>query len=232
MENFADVADNVARIRSDVEESLDKSGRSGETVTIVAVTKTFPASAVRAAVKAGLTEIGESRIQETVSKKPEVEVDCKWHLIGHLQKNKINKALELYDMIQSVDSHRIAAEIDQRADRPIEILLQVNSSGEETKFGLEPESVIETAKRIADLEKIRLMGIMTIGPLTDEIRQIRHSFKLTKQLYDELKAANIPGTDIRYLSMGMTHDYRLAIEEGSNMIRVGTAIFGERGQRG
>ncbi len=232
MEDFADVADNVARIRSDIEESLDRCGRSGETVTIVAVTKTFPASAVQAAADAGLTDIGESRIQETASKRPKIDVNCKWHLIGHLQKNKINKALDLYDMIQSADSFRIAAEIDQRADRPIEILLQVNSSGEETKFGLEPESVIETAKRIADLDKIRLMGIMTIGPLTGDNRQIRHSFKLTRQLYDELQAANIPGTDIRHLSMGMTHDYKLAIEEGSNMIRVGTAIFGEREQRG
>jgi hypothetical protein len=232
MENFADVADNVARIRSDVKESLDKSGRSGEPVTIVAVTKTFPAPAVRAAVEAGLTEMGESRVQETISKKPEVDVDCKWHLIGHLQKNKINKALELYDMIQSVDSFRLAAEIDQRTDKPIDILLQVNSSGEETKFGLEPESLMDTAKRISELSKIKIAGIMTIGPLTDDIRQIRHSFKLTRQLFEDLKSENISGTDIRYLSMGMTHDYKLAIEEGSNMIRVGTAIFGERGQRG
>jgi len=229
MEDFAGVAENVARIRRDIEECLDRSGRSGEMVTIVAVTKTFPVEAVRAAIWAGLTEIGESRIQESASKKPEVDLECRWHLIGHLQKNKINKALELYDFIQSVDSLTLASEINKRADRIIDILLQVNSSGEETKYGMSPYALIDTARQIAKLDKIRIKGIMTIGPLTDDMSQTRHSFKLTKQIFDELRDADIPNTDIQYLSMGMTSDYRLAVEEGSNMIRIGTAIFGERG---
>ena len=229
MEEFAGVSENVARIQRNIQDCLDVSGRSGETVTIVAVTKTFPAAAIRAAIQAGLTDIGESRIQESASKKLDIDLDCRWHLIGHLQKNKINKALALYDVIQSVDSLNLALEINQRATRPIDVLLQLNSSGEETKYGLTPDLLLETARRIAELDKIRITGIMTIGPLTDEIRQIRHSFKLTKHLFDELRDSNIPNADIRYLSMGMTSDYKLAIEEGSNMIRVGTAIFGERG---
>ena len=229
MRNFGTVADNVAKIQHDINRSLERSGREGTAVTIVAVTKTFPAEAVLAAISAGLSDVGENRVQETVSKKPEVNAACKWHLIGHLQKNKINKALELYDMIQSVDSCELAEAINARAAAPVDILLQVDSSGEETKFGFDPDELQDTATRIAHFEKIHILGLMTIGPLTDDKGAIRRSFMLTRSLFESLQDASIPNCEMKYLSMGMSDDYMIAVEEGSNMVRIGSAIFGGRG---
>jgi pyridoxal phosphate enzyme (YggS family) len=229
MAAFADVQDNVARIKRDIDESLDKSGRKGASVAIIAVTKTLPADAVTAVVAAGITDIGESRVKETAEKKPSVTVSCKWHLIGHLQKNKVNKALDLYDMLHSVDSYELAEAIDARAQSPVDILVQVNSSGEETKFGLDPELVTDVIRRIGGLKKIMVRGLMTIGPLTDDETQIRHSFRMTRSLFDDLKGLDLPNCRMEYLSMGMSGDYRIAVEEGSNMVRIGTALFGKRG---
>jgi len=229
MAPFDDVRENVARLRRDIDESLERSGRKGSSVTIVAVTKMFPPEAVTAAVSAGITDIGESRVQETSEKKPRVDADCRWHLIGHLQKNKINRALQLYDIIQSVDSFELASAIDSRADSPIDIFLQVDSSGEETKFGFDPDRLIDLAKKISMLKKTRIRGLMTIGPLTEDETRIRHSFRLTRSLFEEMQAMSLTNCEMKFLSMGMSADYRAAIEEGSNMIRVGTAIFGERG---
>lgn len=229
MAAFADVQDNVARIRRDIDESLEKSGRRGASVAIMAVTKTLPADAVTAVVAAGINDIGESRVKETAEKKPFVEVPCKWHLIGHLQMNKVNKALELYDMIHSVDSYELAEAINARAQSPMDILIQVNSSGEETKFGLDPEKVADIIKRIGGLQKIMVRGLMTIGPLTDDETQIRHSFRMTRSLFDDLKELDLPNCRMEYLSMGMSGDYGIAVEEGSNMVRIGTALFGRRG---
>jgi pyridoxal phosphate enzyme (YggS family) len=223
-----DVRENVARLRREIDESLERSGRTGDSVAIVAVTKRFPPGAINAAVAAGITDIGENRVQETSEKKPKVDVECRWHLIGHLQRNKINKALGLYDLIQSVDSYELAEAINTRTDSPVEILLQVDSSGEETKFGLDPETLIDTAKKISMLDKMQLRGLMTIGPLTDDETRIRHIFRLTRSLFEELRDMTLPNCEMRFLSMGMSGDYRIAIEEGSNMIRVGTVIFGER----
>jgi pyridoxal phosphate enzyme (YggS family) len=229
MAPFDYVRENVARLRREIDESLEISGRKGDSVAIVAVTKTFPPEAIDAAVAAGITDIGENRVQETSEKKPKVDANCRWHLIGHLQKNKINKALGLFDMIQSVDSHELAEAINVRADSPVEILLQVDTSGEETKFGLDPETLIGTAKRISALDKIHIRGLMTIGPLTDDETRIRHSFRLTRSLFEELRDMSLPNCEMEFLSMGMSADYKVAIVEGSNMIRVGTVIFGERG---
>lgn len=229
MAAFADVQENVARIKRDIDESLDKSGRKGASVAIIAVTKAFSADAVTAAVSAGITDIGESRVKETADKKPIVTASCKWHLIGHLQRNKVNKALDLYDMIQSVDSYELAEAIDARAQSPMDILIQVNSSGEETKFGLDPELVTDVSRRIGGLQKIMVRGLMTIGPLTDDETQIRHSFRMTRSLFDDLKELGLPNCEMKYLSMGMSGDYGIAVEEGSNMVRIGTGLFGKRG---
>lgn len=229
MATYNDLDSNVARIKGDINDCLDRSGRAGGDVVLIAVTKTLPADAVEAAVRAGLSDVGESRVQETGSKKPEVTTDCKWHLIGHLQKNKIGKAILLYDMIQSVDSYELAAAINSKAEHPIDILLQVDSSGEETKFGISPDELTEIAERIAQLEKPRIKGLMTIGPMTDDRQRIRHSFRATKSLFDGLKDARIPNCSMEFLSMGMSGDYMIAVEEGSNMVRIGTALFGKRG---
>ncbi len=228
MAPFDDVRENVARLRREIDQSLERSGRTGDSVAIVAVTKRFPPEAINAAVAAGITDIGENRVQATSEKKPKVDVECRWHLIGHLQKNKINKALGLYDLVQSVDSYELAEAINTRTESPVEILLQVDSSGEETKFGLDPETLIDTAKRISMLDKIQMCGLMTIGPLTDDETRIRHSFKMTRSLFEELRDMSLPNCEMKFLSMGMSGDYKIAIDEGSNMIRVGTVIFGER----
>ncbi len=229
MAAYNDLNENVARVRSDIRDCLERSERAGNNVVLVAVTKTLPPEAVEAAVRVGLTDVGESRVQETASKRPAVKADCRWHLIGHLQKNKISKALKLYDMIQSIDSYELAAAIDARAGKPVEILLQVDSSGEETKFGIDPDDLRHVAEQIARLEKIRIKGLMTIGPLTDDRQRIRHSFRATRSLFDKLRDADIPNCDMKYLSMGMSGDYMIAVEEGSNMVRIGTALFGKRG---
>ncbi len=226
---YNDLTDNVAKVKRDIEECLERSGRAGDNVVVVAVTKTLPPEAVEAAVRAGITDVGENRVQETGSKKPEVTTDCRWHLIGHLQKNKISKAIQLYDMIQSIDSYELAAAIDARTEKPVDILLQVDSSGEETKFGISPDDLTMIAERIARLEKLRIKGLMTIGPMTDDRQRIRHSFRTTRSLFDGLKDARIPNCSMEYLSMGMSSDYMIAVEEGGNMVRIGTALFGKRG---
>ncbi len=226
---YNDVRENVARIRRDIDESLERSGRGGASVTIVAVTKTFPAEAVTAAVSAGITDIGENRVQETSEKKPKVCSVCKWHLIGHLQRNKVGKALGLYDMIQSIDSYELATAIDRRAVAPVEVLLQVDSSGEETKYGFDPDDLACVVRRAGEFKNIRIRGLMTIGPLTDDETRIRHCFRMTRSLFEDLKSVDVPNSEMVYLSMGMSSDYRIAVEEGSNMVRVGTALFGGRG---
>jgi pyridoxal phosphate enzyme (YggS family) len=229
MAPFDQVRENVARLIRDIEESLETAGLAGNAVRILAVTKTFPPEAVIAAVSAGITDIGENRVQETTAKKPKVNVDCRWHLIGHLQKNKINKALALYDMIQSVDSYSLAEAINARATSPVEVLLQVDSSGEETKYGFHPDEVEDAVGRISELGRLCVRGLMTIGPMTDDETRIRHSFRMTRTLYADLHDMGLPNCEMELLSMGMSNDYKIAIEEGSNMIRVGTAIFGARG---
>jgi pyridoxal phosphate enzyme (YggS family) len=229
MAAFDDLTERVARLRSDIEECRARSESSRDSVVIVAVSKQFPPQAVDAAVRAGIADIGENRVQETAAKKPEVTVGCMWHLIGHLQKNKVAKALELYDMIQSVDSVGLAEVISRKSLRPVDILLQVNSTGEETKYGLTPDSFIRAAGQISRLPNLRIKGVMTIGPLTDDERRIERSFRLTRSLYESLDREGFPNCDIEFLSMGMSGDYRMAIREGSNMVRIGTAIFGRRG---
>jgi len=228
MAEYDELMENVARIRRDIDECLEKVGRTGSSVTIIAVTKKFPAEAVDAAVAAGLTDIGESRVQETATKKPAVKGSCRWHLIGHLQKNKIGKAIELYDMIQSVDSYELAEAINAKAKTPVDILLQVDSSGEETKFGIDPGDVMQMVAKIGKLNNLRIRGLMTIGPLTEDETRIRHSFRLTKALFDRVKENALSDVDISYLSMGMSGDYQIAVEEGSNMVRIGTSLFGSR----
>jgi len=228
MAMYDQLRENVATVRRQIEESLRLSGREGTPVTIVAVSKRHPAEAVEAAIEAGMTDVGESRVQETVQKKPAVKGTCRWHLIGHLQSNKINKAIELYDMIQSIDSYELAVAINDRLNRPMDILLQVDSSGEETKFGIDPVEIRNVAAKVSSLGKVRICGLMTIGPLTEDETRIRHSFKLTKSLFESLKCEELPNCDMKYLSMGMSGDYRVAVEEGSNMLRIGTAIFGPR----
>jgi len=205
-----------------------RSGRESGEVRVIGITKTFGSETIRDAISLGITEIGENRVQEAAWKFPEVEGEFKKHFVGHLQTNKVKKALELFDVIHSVDSLKIASKIaNQGADRK-ELLLEVNTSGESTKLGVDPDSVLDVLSEISETTGLNMSGLMTIGPHTDNEDEIRAAFKLLKQLYDEVAKSGMDGIEMSGLSMGMTNDFEIAIEEGATMVRIGRALFGER----
>lgn len=227
--NAAQVAANVREIRERIDAAARQAGRQVSEVTLVAVSKTVAADDIRAAVKAGVTDFGESRVQEAIGKIDSLGPVARWHLIGHLQTNKAARAARYFDMIQSVDSTALAEMLAREAVRltkTIDCLLEVNSSGEATKFGLAPDAVLPTALRIAGLSGLNLCGIMTIGPWTDDEDRIKDAFDRTRSLFERLRAEL--GPHVTTLSMGMSSDYELAVRRGSTMVRVGTAIFGAR----
>jgi PLP dependent protein len=225
----ARIARNISAVRVRIKEAALRAGRNPNDVTLVAVSKTFPVEAIEAAVKAGITDIGESRIQEGIDKIERLGKIARWHLIGHLQSNKVKKAVACFDMIQSLDSYSLAEKAAEQAvkeNKTIECLIEVNSSGESGKFGFSPATVLNGAEEIAGLPGIDLRGLMTVGPLTTDERRIRAAFELTQKVYEQIRQAIGPGINV--LSMGMSSDYELAVECGSTMVRVGTAIFGAR----
>ena len=201
-------------------------------VTIVAVTKTQPPEVVRAAFAAGLTVMGENRVQEALEKASQVkDLPLEWHLIGHLQTNKVKQAVSLFSLIHSIDSSRLALEINRCAaeiGKIQDVLLQVNVAGEKSKSGIAPEQANELAKLIESLLHIRLCGVMTIAPFYDNPEHARPVFRQTRSIFDTLRRGASSPECFRWLSMGMTHDYGVAVEEGSNMIRIGTGLFGAR----
>ncbi len=222
--------ENLPRVQERIAGAQSRSGRSGG-VSIVAVTKTHPADAVRAALAAGLHAIGENRVQELEEKVTAVgRSAAEWHLIGHLQRNKVRRALPLFDIVESVDSYRLAQELSaeaERARREVESLVEVNISGEESKSGFSPEELLDAVAAVAQLPRLHVRGLMTIGPLTDDRVAIRAAFARMRGLF-EACARDVPGFDARWLSMGMSGDFEVAVEEGSNMVRLGTVLFGER----
>ena len=214
------IAENIEILRSRIALAAQKANRKPEEITLLAAVKSIPLPAVLEALAAGITVIGENRIQEAQGRYQNIKEQfpqVKRHFIGHLQTNKVKLALEMFDVIQSVDSFHLAEEISKRAIKPVEIFIEVNTSGEESKFGVPPEKAGEFIGRIAGLPNLRVAGLMTVGDGT------RECFKKLKQLRDKAKIADLK------LSMGMSHDFALAIEEGSDIIRVGTGIFGTRG---
>ena len=228
---MARIDENIKNIRSRIEKAAEKSGREGEKIELVAVSKTVEAGRINEAIRCGIQIIGENRVQEAEGKFKEITEPVVKHLVGHLQTNKAKKAVELFDFIQSVDSERIANEISRRAldhGKAMDVLVEVNTSAEETKFGIEPEEALPLIETIAGLEGIKIKGLMTIGLFSDNPEDTRPCFKRLKTFFEEVKAANIPGVEMKHLSMGMTSDFEVAIEEGSNMVRVGTGIFGLR----
>jgi hypothetical protein len=218
-------------LRDDIAAVASGCGRRVDDITVVAITKTHGLDVARSAVAAGFTDIGESRVQETEKKFATERLDCRLHLVGHLQSNKAKKAVGLFDMIQSVDSLRLAGRIDAeagKANRRLPILMEVNTSGERQKFGLAPEEVVIAADKIAMMDHLALCGLMTVGPLTDDEGRIRRSFGELRKLFETVKSSHPELTDFSTLSMGMSDDYRLAIEEGTTMLRIGRALFGPR----
>lgn len=220
---------NIKIIKEKIKIAAEKSGRKSDEITLVAISKRFPAEFIKAAVEHGITDIGESRLQEAGPKIDELGNIARWHLIGHLQTNKVKRVISLFDLIHSLDSLKLASEISRRAeplDKKINCLIEVNSSGEDSKHGFNPDKVLEAIKIIKDFKFIDLCGLMTIGPNTNDSKSIRSAFVLTRKLF--IEGQKIVGDSFSILSMGMSSDYELAIEEGSTMIRIGTGIFGDR----
>ena len=210
---------NAAAVEAKIAAACARAGRKRDDVTLVAVTKTFPAIAIDHAVAAGITDVGENRVQEARDKRPQTTAKARWHLIGHLQSNKAKDAVRLFDVIQSIDSIELAEKIAKAAgDKRIEVLLQVNIGRESQKSGIEIEDVPPVAKQVANI--LNLRGLMAIPPHGDA-EQTRAYFRQLRKLRDDL--------GLPELSMGMSEDYETAIEEGATIIRVGRAIFGERG---
>jgi pyridoxal phosphate enzyme (YggS family) len=223
------IAHNLRQVTQRIAEACAETGRKPDDITILAVTKGHSAGTVQAAVRAGLTNIGENRVQEADEKISELGKIARWHMIGHLQTNKVKKAVELFDVIQSIDSLRVAEEINKRAGEAgklIECYIEINSSGEEQKTGVDPSETLQLITQVRSLSNIKLSGLMTVGPLTESEESIRKSFVLCRGLFK--KGRDTVGEQFANLSMGMSSDFELAIAEGSTMIRVGTAIFGAR----
>jgi hypothetical protein len=224
-----DLAHNLREVHGRIAVACAEAGREANEITVIAVTKGHPASVVQTAVSAGFRDIGENRIQEAEEKIRQLGPIARWHMIGHLQTNKAKRAVELFDVIQSVDSLRLAQEIDRRAgeiERCVECYIEVNSSGETQKSGVDPAEAINLIKAILPLHYIKLTGLMTVGPLTENEDAIRKAFVLCRGLFQ--KGREIVGHQFCNLSMGMSDDFELAIAEGSTMIRIGSAIFGTR----
>jgi len=225
------LTDNLIKVQERIVAAAHRAGRDPSEILLVAVSKGVDAEKILHAIEAGVTDLGENYLQEALEKQAQVEAAVKWHFIGHLQRNKVKAAINSFDLIQSVDSLRLATEIDKRAgeqNKVMDILLEVNTSSEETKFGLEPAEVMQTVEAVAAMQHIKLKGLMTIGRFDPDVEAAREEFKLLAKLFRQLKESRIENIEMTWLSMGMTHDFDTAIEEGSNLVRVGRGIFGER----
>lgn len=225
------IKDNLTYINNSIKDTCIKSGREEESVTLIAVSKTKPVSAIKEAYDCGIRDFGENKVQEIMDKYGELPNDIRWHLIGHLQRNKVKYIIDKVHLIHSVDSIRLAEQIQKealKADVHMDILIQVNISMEDTKFGLNENEVINIIQEVSKYDRVHIKGLMTIGPMTEDENDIREVFKKLKQLSVDIQRKNIDNVSMTVLSMGMSGDYTIAIEEGSTYVRVGTYIFGER----
>ena len=225
------IAERLAEVRERIAAAAARSGRPPEAVTLVAVTKTFGPESVREALAAGQRDFGENYVQEAAAKIEAVGAKAaRWHFIGHLQTNKARQAAPLFDVIQTVDGLSLARELDKRVaaeGRPLDILVQVNVAGEEQKSGIAPEGAEDLLRGMAVLPALRVRGLMTMPPFLPA-EEVRPYFRALRELRDRLAARAIPGVALDELSMGISGDFEAAIEEGATIVRIGTAIFGER----
>lgn len=231
------VVENYKKVEARVTAACSRSGRARSEVTLIAVSKTKPAEDIQALIEQGVTNFGENKVQEMCTKEETLQKGLSWHMIGHLQRNKVKYLMGKTCLIHSVDSLRLAQEIQKEAAKAgiiCPVLMEINIGNEESKGGIDINEAETLARQIAGLPNLKLNGLMCIAPFVDDAEENREHFRRMREKRDELAALAIPGTDIRELSMGMTGDFEVAIEEGATLVRVGTAIFGERdyGQNG
>ncbi len=226
------IRENIDDILKKVESTCKKTGRNPKDITVIAVSKTVDAQRAKEAVEAGINNLGENRVQELVDKYEELKgTDVKWHMIGHLQKNKVKYIIDKTVLIHSVESLELSEEINKRAEKnnfTANVLIELNIGEEESKFGINEERVYDFIKSMEKFNNIKVLGLMTVAPFCENPEDVRWVFKKMKNIYDEISTMNLKNVQMKYLSMGMTNDYEIAIEEGSNIIRIGTAIFGAR----
>ena len=226
-----DIASNIKAIQERMAAAAALAGRDLESIQLMAVSKTVPPERIREAVDAGITLLGENYVQEAREKIPAIGHTVSWHMIGHLQTNKVKYVINLFDWIHSVDRLELARELDKRAsqnNRKLNVLIEVNVSGEESKSGVEASLALELVRQVSVLPNLNVRGLMTMPPYSDDPETSRPYFKALRKLRDDISAAAIPGVVMDELSMGMTDDFEVAIEEGATIIRVGRAIFGAR----
>lgn len=223
------IIENYNRILNEIHEIAASRGRNPDEINLIAVSKTFDGSVVQGAIDAGIRLFGENKIQEARAKIPGLKGDFVFHMIGHLQSNKAKDAVGMFDMIHSIDSINTAEKVNIEAagmGKKQKVLIQVNASGEHSKSGVSPASAIELAQQIIGLSSLDLKGLMTMAPFTEDTELIRGAFRKTREMLERINSAL--GLDLRELSMGMSSDYRIAVEEGATLVRIGTAIFGHR----
>lgn len=231
---MSSIQENLDKINRKIGEAACRAGRESDPILLVAACKQVPPELISEALAQGVEIVGENRVQEALKKYPAIGGRADWHMIGHLQTNKVKKALGVFSMIQSVDSLRLAEEIGKQAERlgrVMDILIEVNTSGEETKYGLRPEEVVGFVRNVARCRGVRIRGLFTIGVFSPNPEDSRPCFVTLRELRDLIVGLGIDGVAMDYLSMGMTDDFEVAIEEGSNMVRIGRGIFGPRPDR-
>ncbi len=223
--------ENLEYVESQIREACERSGRAREEVTLIAVSKTKPVSVLKEAYDLGVRVFGENKVQELADKYEALPKDIRWHMIGHLQRNKVKYIIDKVELIHSVDSLRLAGTIEKEAARhniTANILIEVNVAKEDSKFGLMPEELNEFVFEVAKFPHIQVQGLMTIAPFVDDPEENRGIFQRLRKLSVDIAAKNVDNITMRILSMGMTNDYTVAVEEGAAMVRVGTGIFGAR----
>jgi len=228
----ADLKENLAKVNDRIDAAAKKSGRTKDDIRLVAVTKWVSVEKIKEAIEFGITDIGENRIQEAQSKYGQLSsYNINWHLIGHLQRNKVKTALAIFELIHSVDSLKLAKEINGVAaieGKRVEVLVEVNTSGELSKYGTTLNELEELLNNISEMENIRVSGLMTMAPFTTNPQSSRPYFRLLRELSEKMKTLRIGNVTIKYLSMGTSQDYDVAIEEGANIVRVGSSIFSKK----
>jgi PLP dependent protein len=229
-----DIADRLADVRRRIAAACARAGRGASEVTLVGVSKTVAAGRVREAVEAGLNVFGENRVQEAEGKiaaLDDVRGRVEWHLIGHLQSNKARRAVALFDAVETVDSLELAARLNRvasEAGKRLPVFVEVNVGGEASKAGAAPDEVLPLVENIGKLESLELTGLMAVPPFLDELEAVRPFFRRLREWRDEARRAGLVGESFEHLSMGMSHDFEVAIEEGATVVRIGTALFGAR----